>query len=147
MSKFWILVADSSNARFFTAVTASAVMVEFVDLTHPVSRQHAGDITSDLPGKQRDGNASGHHRVDTTSDPHKEEVIHFAREVANHLREKLMSNELSHLVIVAEPSFLGALRNELDVQVKKVVILEVDKNLTKHSLEDIRAHLPMNLPV
>ena len=147
MSKFWILVADSSHARFFTADTASAAMVEIEDLTHPESRQHAGDIASDLPGKQHDGNASGHHRVDTTSDPHKEEVIHFAREVASHLREKLMSNELSHLVIVAEPSFLGALRNELDAQVKKVVTLEVDKNLTKHSLEDIRAHLPMNLPI
>ena len=147
MSKFWILVSDSSHARFFTADTASAAILEIEDLVHPESRQHAGDITSDLPGKQHDGNTSGHHRVDTTSEPHKQEVTHFAREVANHLRDKLMSNEFSHLVIVAEPSFLGALRNQLDEQVKKLVTLEVDKNLTRHSVEDIRSHLPTKLPV
>ncbi len=147
MSKFWILVADSSHARFFTADTASAALQEREDFVHPESRQHARDLTGDLPGKQHDANASGHHAADTTSDPHAEEVIHFAREVAGHLREKLMSNEFSHLVVVAEPSFLGALRNEFDAQVKKVVTLEVDKNLTKHSLEDIRAHLPTSLPV
>jgi len=146
MSKFSIVVSDSSHARFFTAATASADMVEIEDLTHPEARQHASDITSDLPGKQHAGNVSGHHRVDTTSDPHKQEVIQFAREVASQLREKLMRNEFSHLVIVAEPSFLGVLRNELDEQVKKVVTLEVDKNLTRHSLEDIRSHLPTVLP-
>ena len=146
MSKFWILVSDSSHARFFTADTPSAEMLEIEDLTHPEARQHARDLTSDLPGKQHDANASGHHAVGTTSDPHAEEVIHFAREVAGHLREKLMSNEFYHMVIVAEPSFLGALRNELDAQVKKIVTLEVDKNLVRHSLEDIRAHLPRVLP-
>ncbi len=146
MSKFWILVSDSSHARFFTADTASAAMLEVEDLTHPEARQHASDITSDLPGKQHDANPSGHHGVDTTSDPHKQEVIHFAREVASHLREKFMNNEFSHLVIVSEPSFLGALRNELDAQVKKVVTLEVDKNLVRHSVEDIRTHLPKFLP-
>ena len=45
-----------------------------------------------------------------------------------------------------EPSFLGALRNEFDAEVKKVVTLELDKNLVKHSMEDIRAHLPKILP-
>ena len=146
MSKIWILVADSSHARIFTADTPSAAMVEVEDLTHPEARLHTRDITSDLPGKQHDAGPSGHHAVEAKTDAHKQASVEFAREVAGHLQEKLMGNELGRLVIISEPSFLGALRNELDAEVKKVVTLELDKNLVKHSVEDIRAHLPKMLP-
>jgi len=146
MSKFWVLVSDSSHARFFTAERASAPIIEVEDLTHPEARQHASDITTDLPGKQHDANTSGHHGVDTTSDPHKQEVIQFGREVAGHLQKKITRNEFSYLIIVAEPSFLGVLRKELDPKVKRAVTLEVDKNMVRHSVEDIRAHLPKILP-
>ena len=146
MSKIWILVSDSSHARIFTADAPSAAMVEVEDLTHPEARLHTRDITSDLPGKQHDAGPSGHHAVEPKTDAHKQASVEFAREVAGHLRENLMGNKFAHLVIVSEPSFLGALRNELDAEVKKVVTLEVGKSLVKHSADDIRAHLPKMLP-
>lgn len=146
MSKFWILVSDSSRARFFTADTPSAAMVEVEDLTHPEARQHTRDITSDLPGKQHDAGPSGHHAVEPKTDAHKQASVEFSREVASYLNNNLNENRYDSLVLVCEPAFLGELRNELDARVKKVVTLEMDKNLVKHSVEDIRAHLPKNLP-
>lgn len=142
----WILVSDSSHARIFSADTPSAAMVELEDLTHPEARLHTREITSDLPGKQHDAGPSGTHAVEPKSDAHKYASVEFAREVAGYLHSNLNENRYDSLVLVCEPAFLGELRHELDERVKKVVALEVDKNLVKHSVEDIRSHLPEFLP-
>ena len=146
MPKNWILVSDSSRARIFTSDTATAPIVELEDLTHPESRQHTRDITSDLPGKQHDSGPSGHHAVEPKTDAHKQAGVEFARELAGHLHNNLNENRSDSLLLVCEPAFLGELRHELDDRVKKHVTLEVAKNLVKHSAEDIRAHLPKILP-
>jgi len=141
MSKTLIIVSDSSHARIFSANSPSSSLEEVEDFVHPEARQHAKDITADLPGKQRDANLSGRHDVNSMSDPHTREVLYFARKVAQYLQEKLTGKEFARLIIVSEPSFLGVLRKELGAEVKKSVIVELNKNLVKHSLEDIRAHL------
>jgi len=50
------------------------------------------------------------------------------------------------LLIIAEPSFLGLLRNCLPEHIKKHVCFELDKNITTQSAADIRKHLPDFLP-
>lgn len=146
MSKFWILVSDSSRARIFSSDTASSPIVEIEDLTHPESRLHTREITSDLPGKHHNGGPSGHHAVEPKSDAHKFAREEFAREIAGYLHDNLNKNCYEKLVLACEPTFLGELRHELDAQVKKRVTLEVTKNLLKHTAEDIRALLPKTLP-
>lgn len=146
MSKFWILVSDSSRARIFTSETASSRMVEFKDLAHPESRLHSRDITSDLPGKLHSTGSGGHHAADSKTDAHKQAGVEFARELAGYLHKNLNENRYNTLVLVCDPAFLGELRHELDDEVKKHVTLEVTKNLLKHTAEDIRALLPKILP-
>lgn len=146
MSKFWILVSDSSRARIFTSETASSPLVEINDFTHPESRLHTREITSDLPGRHHNGGPSGHHAVEPKSDAHKFAREEFARELANYLHDNLNKNHYEALTLVCEPAFLGELRHELDDKVKKHVTLEVRKNLLKHTAEDIRALLPKILP-
>ena len=147
MPKTWILVSDSSRARVFTSDTATAPIVELEDFTHPESRLHTRDITSDLSGKQHDAGPSGHHAVEPKTDAHKQASVEFARELASYLHNNLNENRFDSLVLACDPAFLGELRHELDEQVKKHVTLEVTKNLVKHSAEDIRTHLPKVLPV
>ncbi len=146
MSKIWIVVSDSSRARFFSSAKASVSMVEFKDFVHPEARQHSRDITSDLPGKQQDSVASGHHSLEPRTDAQEQAGIDFANELATYLSESLMARKFSSLVIIAAPSFLGELRKKLDQKVKKVVSLEIDKNLVKQSEEGILSHLPKFLP-
>lgn len=146
MARTCVLVADSSRARLFIAETATSSLAETETLTHPESRQHTRELTSDLPGKDHDANPSGHHRMDVKIDPHKQEVINFARDIVDHLKADLSANHYKNIIIVAEPSFLGTLRNTIDKQTHKHVSLEVNKNLVKHSPEDIRSHLPKRLP-
>ena len=45
------------------------------------------------------------------------------------------------LVIVAPPRTLAQLRHAFHVDVKKRIIAEVDKDLTKHPISEIEKHL------
>ncbi len=146
MSKIWIVVSDSSRARIFSSGKASVSMVEFKDFVHPEARQHSREITSDLPGKQQNSIAGSHHSLEPKTDAQEQAGINFANELVAYLSENLMARKFSSLVIIAAPSFLGELRKKLDQEVKKVVSLEIDKNLVKQSMEDILSHLPKFLP-
>jgi protein required for attachment to host cells len=146
MKSTWILVADSTRARYFTASTPSSALEEFEDDIHPASRQHDRNITSDLPGKARGAGGVGGHVYEEPTDPKEYESIEFAKEIAKHLEEALNAGKYGQLLIVAAPSFLGELRSQISDRVKKLICFELDKNLTTHDAEDIRKHLPEYLP-
>jgi len=60
MKLTWILVADSTRARIFTADTPSSPLEEIEDFSHTEGRLHDREITSDLPGKIKSAGAGGH---------------------------------------------------------------------------------------
>lgn len=145
MKLTWILVADSTRARIFTADSSSAPLEEIEDFSHTESRLHDREITSDLPGKIKSAGAGGH-TFEQPTDPKKHEADNFAHAVAHFLEEAHNKNRFEQLLIVAGPSFLGLLRKQLPEQVKKLVRFELDKELTMLSTADIRQHLPQYLP-
>jgi protein required for attachment to host cells len=145
MENTWVLVADSSRARLFVAASHTSPLTEFEAITHAESKQHEQKITSDLPGHQA-GSDGRHHSVGSETDPKKYEAMQFARQLAKHLEDARIKHIFTQLVIVAAPAFLGQLREQLSPEVTKLVTLEVDKNLSQHSAEDIRQHLPERLP-
>ncbi|MFP4611465.1 MAG: host attachment protein [Thiohalophilus sp.] len=148
MPKTWILVADSSRARLFLADTASSPLVELETFTHPASRQHEQEITSDLPGKQngKGMNGSFAHAMTQETDPKYQEAVNFAREVAQYLNKAHGKNKFRQLIIAAAPTFLGLLRDSLNTNTRRCLTLQLDKNLTQYKPENIRKHLPEYLP-
>jgi len=146
MKSTWIVVADSSRARYFTASSPSSALSEFEDDIHLESRQHEQKMTSDLPGKASGAGGAGGHAYEDQTEPKEYESQEFAREIARHLEESLNAGKYGQLLLVAAPSFLGDLRNQISERVKKTVCFELDKNLTTHDTSDIRKHLPEYLP-
>ncbi len=144
MKSTWILVADSSRARFFVADTPSTIQ-EIEDFAHLEGRLHEQDMTSDLPGRDAGVAGTGGHAYQNKIDPKEQEAINFAKSIANHLDEEHKSNKFERLMIISDPSFLGELRKQLSDQSRKAVCFELDKNITVHSVEDIRKHLPEHL--
>lgn len=142
----WVLVADSSRARIFESETPSSPLIELETLAHPEGRQHDRDITSDLPGRNADSSGVGHHAMSNETDPKKHEAANFAKRIAQHLEQARTANKLHKLIIVAAPSFLGQIRDQLNNQVSKLITMELDKNLVQHEVNDIRSHLPEFLP-
>ena len=142
MKSIMIVVADSTCARIFTADSASSPLIEIETLAHPEGRLHDRDITSDLPGKGLGGTGSGGHAYQSETDPKQYELAEFAKRVAGHLNIACNANKSSDLLIVAAPAFLGELRTQLSNEAKNKIVLELNKNLARHSAEDIRKHLP-----
>lgn len=145
MKLTWILVADNTRARIFSADTPSSPLEEIEDFSHTESRLHDREITSDLPGKIKSAGAGGH-TFEQPTDPKKHEAENFARSVAQYLEDAHNAHKFEQLLIVSEPSFLGLLRHQLSDQIKKLVQFELDKNITTLSAADIRQHLPQYLP-
>ncbi len=145
MRKTWVVVADNSRARIFTAETPSSPLIEVDSIVHPEARMHDRDITSDLPGR---GSSSGgaRHSYVTETDAKDHENAGFAKRIAGFLDDARKSEKFRQLIIVAAPSLLGNLRSGLNDQTRKMVSLELDKNLSQLSPRDIRKHMPEFLP-
>ena len=145
MKSTLIVVADNSRARIFIAEAPASPLEEIEALAHTESRLHDRELTSDLPGKIKVEGGVGH-AFEQPTDPKKHEADVFAHHVAQYLDEAHNAKQFEQLLIIAEPSFLGLLRNQLSEQIKKLVCFELAKNITTHSTKDIRDHLPTYLP-
>jgi protein required for attachment to host cells len=146
MTYTWVVVADSTRARIFSAESSSASLSEVETLTHPEGRMHDRDITSDLPGRSFDSMGHARHVMEPPTDPKQELAIEFARAIARHLDSARVKKDFEQLVIVAAPTFLGLLREQLTNTCRKLVALELNKNLVQQTPDEIRSHLPKLLP-
>lgn len=145
MRKTWVIVADNSRARIFTSETPSSPLIEVDSIVHPEARMHDRDITSDLPGRGS-GTGGSRHSYETETDAKDYENLGFAKRIAGFLDEARKSDKYKQLIIVAAPSLLGNLRSGLNDQTRRLVSLELDKNLSQLSPAEIRKHMPEFLP-
>jgi len=132
-----IVVADSSRARIFTADSAHSPLNEIETMAHPEGRMHEQDMVSDMPGK----GGGGDHAYQEKVEPKRQEMIQFAKRIADYLDEARKANKLDKLLIVAAPAFLGELRTHLSAETSEKIAFELDKNLAHHDEKDIRQHL------
>jgi protein required for attachment to host cells len=136
-----VAVTQRAKARFFLQEAAKAPLVEIATLEHPESRKPGRDLESDRPGRTQDSKGQGRHAM-AVEETHKErEAANFARTIAEDLKTRRNDGVFNQLVLVAEPGFLGLLRDALDGPTQKLVIGEVKKNLTDHKAEDLHPHL------
>lgn len=138
--KTWVVVADAARARVFNVEAETKALVEIMDMSHPASLQHASEMASDAPGMSSVKGMPSKFGMEEIVSPKEEEAIRFAKQVAEALQQDIAS--YGRLYLIAAPHFLGLLRKDLDKAVQAKIIKELDKDLTKHTLEDIRAHLP-----
>lgn len=145
MKSVWVLVADSSQARIFSAENSQADLIEIETLFHPEGRLHEQDMVSDLPGKVSGPQGAGRHAYSDENSPKEQEEINFALRVAHYLSDELNQNKYERLYMVAAPAFLGDLRNAISTRVEKHVAFSLGKNIVMLSPEEIRTHLPLSL--
>ena len=136
----WVLVADNSRARIFSADKPASPLQEIRDFTHPEARLHEGDLVTDKSG--RDRGAAGAHGVGSDQAHKQDGVEKFAAQVCGELDAARGNGEFRKLYVVAAPAFLGMLRKHQTNPLKQLVVGEVDKNLATQDPASIRKHLP-----
>ena len=141
MAITWVVVAESSRAKIFEGTKRNTPLRELQDLTHPESRLHERELTSDLPGRTFDSGGEGRHAMGQVVSPKEQESLRFAQAIAGHLEIARIEGRFEKLILVAAPAFLGLLHDSLSNNLNKLVIEEVRKNLVQHDAADIRSRL------
>lgn len=141
MKPIMIVVADSTRARIFTADSIHSSLDEIETMAHPEGRTHQQNLVSDMPGKNAGKGGGGDHSFQEKVEPKREEMIEFAKRVAEYLDAARKANKLNKLYLISAPSFLGELRNHISKETSEKIVFELDKNLVHHDVEDIKTHL------
>lgn len=96
---------------------------------------------TDRPG--RGAESSGTHRRSSVeqTDWHHLEEHRFTERVASALEALVRSRNVPALVVVAPPRTLADLRRDFHADVRKLIVAEVGKDLTKHPVAEIETHL------
>ena len=141
MSKTWVVVAESSRAKIYEIdkIKSKKHLKEISGFTHSISRSHK----QNLSGSQQ--KESRHSQLTSSLDSHKgHERIEFARSISEHLNSARNKGQFSKLILMSPPKFLGDLRKNLGHETNKRVVSEIDKNLVRHKIKDIEAHIPIS---
>ena len=86
--------------------------------------------------------AGSHRRVGIEqTDWHRLEEHRFVERVASALEKLVRSRHVPALVIVAPPQTLADLRRDFHADVKKLIVAEIGKDLTKHPVAEIQTHI------
>jgi protein required for attachment to host cells len=126
-----LFLRNEGDAQFLNLKTERV----FTDANPATHEQGA-----DRPGRAFSSVGSGRSSVKQT-DWHALEEHRFAVEVAGALERVVRERGVEHLVVVAPPRALADLRKAFHADVKKKIIAEIDKDLTKHPVDQIEKHL------
>ncbi|MGZ3633465.1 MAG: host attachment protein [Parachlamydiaceae bacterium] len=137
MGSTWLVVANSSMARFFQ-VGKNGSLLEIETLIHPESRLHGKDLTSDRPGRAYESSSSTRHAIEPSTFPKEVEAEVFARAVAAHLYAAFSERRFNRLQIVAAPHFLGLLRQAIASNIAQTIFNEINKDVTQFTVEEIK---------
>ena len=96
---------------------------------------------SDRPGRLGEAALAGRRSAVEPTDWHDIEEHRFARKVAAAMEQMVRASQAKALIVVAPPKTLAELRNAFAPDVKACIIAEINKDLTKHPLDEIEKHL------
>jgi protein required for attachment to host cells len=139
MATTWIVAADASRARILQVADRER-LVEVEDFVNPEGRLHNREINSDAKGRFRGPDRPGGH----SSDDGEHTVDHynelFAKRVADYLDKARNEHRYERLVIVAAPKVLGQIRKRLGKEVEKLVVDDLDKDLSWLNAREIERY-------
>ncbi|HEY3642009.1 MAG TPA: host attachment family protein [Xanthobacteraceae bacterium] len=136
-----VLVGDGRKALFLRNhgnANLPDLRVErvFADVNPPTHEQG-----TDRPGRTYASAGSSRRSAVESTDWHGIEAHRFARDVAAALERLVRDSKVKALIIASPPKTLADLRRALHADVKKCIIAEVAKDLTRHPVHEIEKNL------
>lgn len=108
----------------------------FSDVNPPTHEQG-----TDRPGRAMESAGTHRHSSMEPTDWHEIEKARFANRVAAALEKLVRDQNMQKIVVVAPPRTLAELRHVFHADVKKRIVAEIDKDLTKHPVSEIEKHI------
>ncbi|WP_040455167.1 host attachment protein [Hydrocarboniphaga effusa] len=136
-----VVAADAAIARLFLARN-DAEWTELDDLTNPAAHADERELVADAAGRRGASTTQSGNSAYGGGSMKAHRIEEFAAEVCKRVAISLRETQAEQVHLIAEPHFLGLLRQRLDAEIRKRVGAEVSKSLARHSPEQIRAALP-----
>ena len=131
-----VLVGDGRKALFLRnkgAPTHIELVAERVlEQDDPPTREQG----TDQPGRYHGGDGVSKSAFEKT-DWHQLAEDRFAAQIGGALNRLALENKFHHLILVAPPKVLGAVRTRLHKETAERVVGEIHKDLTSHPISDI----------
>jgi protein required for attachment to host cells len=83
------------------------------------------------------GATPGRHGSSANHDGGQDQEDGFSTGVVALLNKKVLAGEISHLLIIAAPRTLGAIRPQYHARLTQILVGEIAKDLTGHALHDV----------
>lgn len=142
MTMIWVLVANASEARLFLNRGCNKGLELVKEMHHPDSRKKGVDLVADAPGRMQQSFSPGARpAMEPATQPKEVEAQRFAQELAQQLQSGRTGNQYDRLVLVAPPSFLGLLRDNLDGPTAGLILDTLNKDYTKSDGRELVTHL------
>jgi protein required for attachment to host cells len=136
MPTTWIVAADASRARFLQVADRER-LVEIEDLVNPEGRLQDRELTTDAnPRLHGPGGMSA--REEPSAVEHAVEM--FSKRIGNYLEKARTDHRYDRLYLVAPPRFLGQIRKDLGKEVEKLVVEDLDKDLSWFNAREIERY-------
>jgi len=127
---YWVVVADESQAIFYTRNARRAPLLEFFALNNEAGRKKAGEIITDRGGRSFDSVGAGRHTMAVEkSDPKRHAATAFARQIAERISKATHDGSCRGYALIAAPRFLGMLRDAVSRRCQFEAFKTVDKDV------------------
>lgn len=150
MQNTWILIANSSEAHFYTYDHDHFMNKERLKMSllesyeHKESRMKDTDLVSDQLGHYQTSHLA-HGSFVPETDPKQHEAEVFAIQLSKTLYEYCMDNKYRHLILVAPSHFVGLLNKHMDRHVKGVISKTIEKDYVKIPLKQLSEYMEEHL--
>lgn len=148
MDATWIVAANASRARFFAEPAPTEKLQEIEDMVNDASRLRTAESETDRMGPtsagksmHNTGGALPNKTYQPAQTPAQRATEIFAKDVAQYLLKGHQEGRYRELALVASPQFLGVLRQQLDPQIEQLVSVEINKDYTGLSPEQLHERI------
>jgi protein required for attachment to host cells len=138
-AKIWYVIADGGRARFVERDEGG----EFRTVSSFVASElhkRAHDLGLDRPPRTKESASPARHAIEPRRDLHQAAKEDFVKLVAGQLEEE-HKRGFDGLVLVAPSRVLTELKDNLSNQMAKLVVNDLQKDLTKIHDHDLTEHL------
>lgn len=142
-----VVVASRSAACLYDIGPAS-ILTGAGRMTDAKGRLRDRDFSSDRPGRVFDRappagrrGAGAHHATNGERSPHQHESLLFARRIVAALEHQRRQNRFRQLLVVAEPGFLGLLRQAMHPALRRMVVGQIPKDLANRPERAVQAQV------
>lgn len=136
-----ILIANATEARFFTRKSETDPLVFMETLQHPEGRVKPSELGDDRPGHGSSDQRPGGVSFTPRTDPRRKMHMQFARRLADRVDELLAEDRSTGIELFASSPFLGELKAELSPAAQKVLRVTVDVDLTSVPVGELGARM------